>query len=108
MIALLVVALGMGAVITTTGESGWKSAHLRDSTIASWVAYNEIALYRAQRTWNNNRRRSGETEMANATWEWSMEISETEDDSLRRLDVEVTLKGQTDVKARVTGFIGRI
>ena len=37
MIALLVITLGMGAVIVTTGESAWKSSHLRESTIASWV-----------------------------------------------------------------------
>ena len=108
MIALLVITLGMGAVMSTTSESGWKSSHLRESTIASWVAYNEIALYRASRTWNSQSRRSGVTTMANADWEWSMEISKTDDDKLRRLDVEVTLKGEDAVKARVTGFIANI
>ena len=108
MIALLVITLGMGAVMSTTSESGWKSSHLRESTIASWVAYNEIALYRASRTWNSVSKRSGVTEMANADWEWSMEISKTDDDKLRRLDVEVTLKGEDAVKARVTGFIANI
>ena len=98
----------MAAVISTSSESGWKSAHLRQSTIASWVAYNEIALYRATRTWNDVKSRSGETEMANAQWEWRMEISATDDNSLRRLDVEVTLKDETAIKARVTGFIARI
>ena len=70
MIALLVITLGMGAVIVTTGESAWKSSHLRESTIASWVAYNEIALYRAKRTWSEATSRSGEAEMANAQWKW--------------------------------------
>jgi len=108
MIALLVITLGMGAVITTTGESGWKSSHLRSSTIASWVAYNEIALYRASRAWNDTTRRSGEVEMANAAWEWTMQSSATDDPSLRRLDVEVTIKDETAVRARVTGFIARL
>jgi len=108
MIALLVITLGMAAVISTSSESGWKSTHLRQSTIASWVAYNEIALYRATRTWNDVKSRSGEAEMANAQWEWRMEISATDDDSLRRIDVEVTLKDETAVKARVTAFIARL
>lgn len=108
MIALLVITLGMGAVIVTTGESGWKSSHLRQSTIASWVAYNEIAMYRAKRTWSDATSRSGEAEMANAQWDWRMEISTTDDPSLRRLEVEVSLKGETAVKARVTGFIARL
>jgi general secretion pathway protein I len=108
MVALLVITLGMGAVIVTTGESGWKSSHLRESTIASWVAYNEIALFRAKRSWSDASSRSGDAEMANAEWDWQMKISKTDDPSLRRVDVEVSLKGETAVKARVTGFIARL
>ena len=108
MVALLVITLGMGAVIVTTGESGWKSSHLRESTIASWVAYNEIAMYRAKRTWSDASSRSGDAEMANTEWDWRMKISATDDPSLRRLDVEVSIKGETAVKARVTGFIARL
>ena len=108
MVALLVITLGMGAVIVTTGESGWKSSHLRESTIASWVAYNEIAMFRAKRTWSDASSRSGDAEMANAEWDWRMKISKTDDPSLRRIDVEVSLKGETAVKARVTGFIARL
>ncbi len=108
MIALLVITLGLGAVMATTGEAGWKSARLRESTIANWVAYNEIALYRASRTWNKVARLSGETEMANAEWVWRMQVKETDDPSLRRLEVEVSLKGDDAVKARVTGFVGRL
>jgi general secretion pathway protein I len=108
MVALLVITLGMGAVIVTTGESGWKSSHLRESTIASWVAYNEIAMFRAKRTWSEASSRSGDAEMANTEWDWRMKISKTDDPSLRRLDVEVSIKGETAVKARVTGFIARL
>lgn len=108
MIALLVITLGMGAVITTTGESGWKSSHLRESTIASWVAYNEIALYRAKRTWGDVTRRSGDAEMANVAWEWEMTIKATPNTSIREIEVEVHLKDETAVKARVTGFIARL
>jgi hypothetical protein len=46
--------------------------------------------------------------MANAQWEWTMQISATDDPSLRRLDVEVTLKDETAVKANVTGFIAKL
>ncbi len=108
MIALLVLAIGVGAVINTTGESGWKAAQLKQKTIASWVAQNEIALYRAKRTWSNRSSRSGTTEMANAEWDWRMSISKTDDPSLRRIDVEVYLKGEDGLKASITGFIARI
>ena len=108
MIALLVITLGIGAVINTTSESGWKSSQLRQRTIASWVAQNQIVEYRAKRTWNNATSKSGEVEMANAEWVWRMRISKTDDPSLRRIDVDVFLKGQDNVQASVTGFIARL
>ncbi len=108
MIALLVLAIGVGAVINTTGESGWKATQLKQKTIASWVAQNQIALYRAKRTWSDRSSRSGTTEMANAEWDWRMSISKTDDPSLRRIDVDVYLKGEDGVKASITGFIARL
>ncbi|MCP4387167.1 MAG: type II secretion system minor pseudopilin GspI [Gammaproteobacteria bacterium] len=106
MIALLVITLGIGAVINTTSESGWKSAQLKQKTLASWVAQNQIALYRAKRTWNNASSHSGQVVMANAVWIYQMKISATADPALRRIDVDVLLKGEDGVKASVTGFIG--
>jgi general secretion pathway protein I len=108
MIALLVITLGMGAVISTTSESGWKSSHLRQSTIASWVAYNEIALYRAKRSWNETSRRTGETEMANVRWKWTMTFTDTPNPSVREVEVEVSLKDETSIKARIKGYVSRL
>ena len=108
MIALLVITLGIGAVINTTSESGWKSAQLKQKTIASWVAQNQIAIYRAKRTWNNATTRSGEVEMANATWIYQMKISVTADPAFRQIEVDVLLKGEDGIKASVTGFIGQL
>jgi general secretion pathway protein I len=107
MIALLVITLGMGAVINTTTESGWKSSLLKQKTIAGWVAQNQLALYRAKRTWTNAKTQSGDVEMANIDWSWELKVSATEDPSLRRLDVDVSLKGEEAIKASFTGFIGK-
>ena len=82
MIALLVIAIGIGGVINTTSESGWKSAQFKHKTIASWVAQNQIAEFRARRAWTNARSQSGEVEMANVVWVWRMQISATDDPSL--------------------------
>ena len=108
MIALLVITLGMGAVINTTSESGWKSALLRQKTIATWVAQNQITKYRANRIWGSANSQSGKVEMANVDWVWKMKISSTDDPSLRRLDVEVFIDGEDSLKASLTGFIANI
>jgi general secretion pathway protein I len=84
------------------------SCKLKQKTIASWVAQNQIALYRAKRTWNNASTRTGEVEMANAVWIYEMKISATADPALRQIEVDVLLKGEDGVKASVTGFIGQL
>lgn len=108
MIALLVITLGIGAVINTTSESGWKSAQMKQRTIAGWVAQNQIAAYRARRTWSNKLDHTGEVKMANADWIWKMKVSPTGDPSLRKLDVDVFLKGEDGIKASFSGYIARI
>ena len=108
MIALLVITLGMGAVVNTTSETGWKSALLRQKTIATWVAQNQMTRYRANRIWGDAHSQSGKVEMANVDWVWKMKISATDDPSLRRLDVEVFIEGEDALKASLTGFIARL
>ena len=108
MIALMIIVVGAAAVINTSTESAWKSSQLWQRTIAGWVAQNQIAEFRAKRSWSNDRNQSGVAEMANAEWRWQMRISDTDDASLRRLDVEVFLDGDDDVKARMTAFMGKL
>jgi len=108
MIALLIIAIGLGAIIDSAGNTTMHAAYLRQKTIAGWVAQNEIALYRAKRTWESAGSRKGKATMANAEWLWQMEISKTDDPSLRRLDIEVFLVGQEGIKATATGFIARL
>ena len=108
MIALLIVAIGLGAIVDSAGNTTMHAAYLREKTIAGWVAQNEIALYRAKRTWGSDSTRKGKATMANVEWSWEMEISKTDDPSLRRLDIEVFLDGQEGIKATATGFIAHL
>jgi len=108
MVALLVITIGLGAVIESTGSATWNATYLKQKTIAGWVAQNQIAVYRARRIWNNASSRQGSVEMAGALWRWKMKISKTDDPALRRLDVDVFLDGDDAVKSSMTGFIGHL
>ncbi len=108
MVALLIIAIGLGAIVDSAGNTTLHSAYLRQKTIAGWVAQNEIALYRAKRTWESATTRKGKATMANVEWSWQMKISKTDDPSLRRIDIEVFLEGQEGIKATATGFIARL
>ena len=48
MVALLVVALALAALVGTAGRSATDTAHLRDRTVAGWVAQNVITDLRLE------------------------------------------------------------
>jgi general secretion pathway protein I len=108
MFALLIVALTMGAIVETGGYSAKRTAQLTEKTIASWIAQNQVTLYRAKRTWTSESSKSGVVEMADSEWRWKMKISKTDEPLLRRLDVDVYLADGTDIKASATGFTGKL
>lgn len=107
MVAMLVISIGLGAVIYSTGNSTWQATFLKQKTIANWVAENQIVLYRAKKTWTSASNKQGDVEMARVNWRWKMHISKTDEPSLRRIDVDVFLGNENVVKGSATGFIAK-
>lgn len=108
MFALLIVALTMGAIVETGGYSARRTSQLTEKTLASWIAQNQITLYRVKKTWTNASSKNGTVEMAGIEWQWKMKISKTDEPLLRRIDVDVFIQDDSDIKASATGFIGKL
>jgi len=108
MVALMVIVISLVAIIDSTSSSTWRATYLKEKTIAGWVAQNQVAFYRGKKTWGSASNSSGQVTMADVEWEWKMHVSKTDDDELRRIDVEVYLEGDDDIKATATGFIGKL
>lgn len=90
MVALLVVALALAALVGTAGRSAVDTAHLRDRTVAAWVAQNVIADLRLESEWPAPGRRRGQTMMLERTWFWEARIAPAADTALRQVEVAVT------------------
>ena len=106
--ALMVIVISLVAIIDSISTSTWRAAYLKEKTIAGWVAQNQIALYRAKKLWTDASSSSGDASMANLSWQWRMNVSATEDPLVRKIEVEVYLDGDDEVKATATGFIGKL
>jgi len=89
LVALTIVAVGLGALIRAVGETAGNVAYLRDKTFATWVAENRVAELRLQATWPAIARSDGREEMGGITWRWRLEVLATEDSDLRRMNVSV-------------------
>jgi general secretion pathway protein I len=106
--ALVIVALGMLGAITAVNQSARNGTYLREKTLAHWVAMNVITERRLQASPPDVAESNGEVEFANARWRWTLRVTQTEVQSLRRMDVSVALTTAPEDSslARLTGFYG--
>lgn len=106
--ALVIVSLGMMGVIQAVGQTASNGSYLREKTIAHWVAMNRLTEARLQRAAPKIDKTSGEVDMAGRRWRWTMEVTQTPVDGIRRIDVNVrpAEAGEAVRMASVSGFYG--
>ena len=108
LVALAVAAIALAALVGAASGQAEAVAYQRDRTLATWVAANAIAEIRLQRAFPRVGSRSGQSSMGDRVWYWSMDIAETPEPALRRLDVVVTRTAGDDAAiASLTAFVGR-
>ncbi len=92
-VALLVISVALGAIITTTANSVKHGAHIKEKTIALWAAQNYIAETvinsKAKKKWPATGIKLDTMELAGNTWFLKSELKQTPDTNIRRLDVSV-------------------
>ena len=106
--ALVIVALGMLGVIQAVTQTARNGTYLREKTLAHWVAMNVITEQRLQPSPPNAAESSDEVEFAGQRWRWTLAVTQTSVESMRRMDVSVRPadKPEGDALATVTGFYG--
>jgi general secretion pathway protein I len=107
-VALIVVSLGMLAVIETVGSTAANSGYLRDRTVAHWVAMNKLTEVRLLPNAPAVDKSSDEVEMVGRKWRWTMEVKQTQIESIRRMDIRVrpAEAPETSSMAMISGFYG--
>jgi len=89
LIALAVLAVAMGSIIKAVSDYTGGLSHLRDRTMATWVARNVLNEFQMKTEWPSAGQRKGNMDMGQHEWRWVARISQTDEPELRRLDVEV-------------------
>ncbi len=105
LVALTIVALALGAAISGAGGHVESTDHLRNKTIAHWVALNRVTELQVAEPWPAPGSSSGTAEMTHREWRWTVDVKPTPDARVRRLEVAVTPATSPDaVLARITAF----
>ena len=89
MIAMFVIALGVGALLATLTSSADAVAHLREKSLAEWIALNRVSEVRLANTRPGAGTTSGTVEYAGRTWRWQQTVNDPGIAGILRLDVEV-------------------
>jgi len=106
--ALIIVSLGMLGVIEAVSDTAKNGSYLREKTIAHWVAMNQLSKVRLEVRPPKIDKSSDEIEMAGRKWRWTMNVTQTPIESMRRIDVSVAPieAAKTTALTTVTGFYG--
>lgn len=89
MVALAIIAIGLAAAIRVSTVNSANAIHLRDKTLAYYVAANKATEMQLEQQWPATGTQQGRAEMGWREWQWRMYISETPDKRIRRVDIEV-------------------
>jgi general secretion pathway protein I len=87
--ALVIVGLGMLGVIQAVIQSANHGTYLREKTLAHWIAMNLLTERRLMTSPPDVGTSSDVIEFAGQRWRWTVKVSETAVESMRRFDVSV-------------------
>ena len=105
LVALAVLAIAMGAIINAATQSIASTAYLRDQTLASWVALNQVnERLLDPEPWPEEGSRQGSAELASRAWRWQVRFAKTDDPDLRRIEVTVRVTENSPVLSTLTAF----
>jgi general secretion pathway protein I len=98
LVALVIVAVGMGVLMSALTSSARTVVYLQDKTFAEWLAMNQIALLRLQLQQGNlppQKSTNGDLDYAGRTWHWRQDVVASAVPGIERIDFKVRPK---DVK----------
>ena len=96
LVALMIVALGMGAVLSSLSSAADSTIRLREKTFASWVGFNQLAETRLKAALPANGKSEGEVKFANARWHWQQQVADTQVAGIRRITIQVRYADAAD------------
>jgi len=105
MVALTIIAISLGALLSTSGTQAYSATYLKQKTLAHWVALNELAQLDTENTFPDTGESKGSTSMANHDWYWTRKTTKLADSNNRR-EVVFTIYLDEQRKQNLTSLTG--
>ncbi len=89
LVALVIVAFGMGAVLSALSSSADNVIRMREKTYAEWIGLNQLATERLQATVPATATKEGDVDFGGTRWHWQETVENMEVPGVRRLTIRV-------------------
>ena len=108
LVAMFVVALGMGALMAALTAAASTTAQLREKSFAEWVALNRLSELRLKSVVPATGKADGEVEFAGQKWRWQQDVTDPKIAGILRIDISVSSAADRNAAsiATATGFYG--
>ena len=104
-VAVAILAFGLIAVMGGAARYTANAATLREDTVALWVAHNRLTEIGLEPAWPSIGKSDGDVTMAGVEWRWEVEVVETPDPHVRRVNIGVHPKDGKSEAARLSSFL---
>ncbi len=106
--ALTIIAISLGALLSTSGAQAGSVGYLKSKTLAHWVAVNELTQIRISKEFPATGDKKGSTEMAGTEWYWTRTTKKTEDENARQVTFTVYREKDREKNlSSLTGYANR-
>lgn len=89
LVALVIVAFGMGAVLSALTSAADNVTRMREKTFAEWVGLNQLATERLQASLPATGSKEGDVDFAATRWHWQETVENIDVPGIRRLTIRV-------------------
>jgi general secretion pathway protein I len=103
-VAVAVLAVAMGAIISGMARYADNAAWLQEKTLALIVAHNRLTEIELEPAWPETGNSDGDVTLSGVRWRWYVTVSETPDPNVRRIDIRVQAEGREADAAMLSAF----
>ena len=103
--AVAILAIATAAILSAMTRYTGNAAHLQNRTLALLVAHNRLTELRLVGDFPATGKSDGDEDLAGEEWRWFIEVQDTEDPALRRVDIRVQQRGSKDDLAFLSAFM---
>lgn len=106
MVALTIIAISLGALLSSSGTQASSATYLKQKTLAHWVATNELTQIQITKELPDIGDKKGSTKMADFEWFWIRTTKKTEQSNTRQITYKVF--SDKNYEKNLTSLIGYV